>query len=107
MPGGERDAGQRDVDRSAASDVLQERRPEAPFALLEQRLELAADQVAALAHERPLVGREARDGAQHLGERALAAESRDAHLFERFEVGGAQRWRRAPVNSAASPGVRS
>jgi hypothetical protein len=76
-----------DVEALAGEGVGEGRALELGLALLHEFLELAAHEVAALAQQRPVLGGRRRDGAQHLGERALATQCGDAHALERRDVG--------------------
>ena len=76
--------------RSWASESRERLALQLRLALLHELLELLADEVAALADQRALLGGQGGDRAQELGERALAPEDLDARLLERGQVGGAQ-----------------
>ncbi len=86
VTGREGDTGEGDVEALVLEGGAQGGLLELGLALLDQRLEDPADHVAALAEQRAVLGRRRRDRAQHLGERALAAEHGDADLLERHHV---------------------
>ena len=83
-------AGQGDVDALVGQRGGERFALELRLALLHELLELLADEVAALADQRALLGRQARDGAQELRQRALAPQHLDARLLQRGEVAGVQ-----------------
>ena len=73
--------------RSAASDWCSEALGKGGLALVDELFELDAHDVAELADHGALLGRQGRDGAQDLGEAALAAHHVHADLLERVGVG--------------------
>ena len=97
-------AGQGDVDALVGQRGGERFALELRFTLLHELLELLADEVAALADQRALLGRQARDGAQELRQRALAPQHLDARLLQRREVRGAQDRVPAGVVDGREPG---
>jgi len=104
VAGRERLAGQGDVDALVCQRGRERLALELDLALVYQHLEVLAHQVAALAHERTLRGRDAGDRAQVVGERALAAQDVDARLLQRGQVVRAQDGLAAALEDGREPG---
>ena len=94
-PRGEGLARERDVDALVGQRLGERGLRELGLAFVHELLELDAHQVAELADDGALLGRQRRDRAQDLGEAALATEITDARLLEcRRFVGGGHRGER-------------